>query len=181
MWNDGEKNWSRTFFAKLYWSRTSFLFDATFHSISLRKVLLLHNLSQINIHDKFTLEDTVIIAMTGSKVTSFPKTHDAGYRSLARVVWACLCYKFLVFQRPISSTFLHIILHWNGFSSHNLAIPSSITYLFLCLSLACVRTCIWGIKRFLTKWGEKNVRDQSIWPKLCGTSFFLWNDDTLKK
>ena len=48
--------------------------------------ILLHNLSRINTHDKFTLEDTVIAAMIGSKVTSFPKTHDAGYRSLARVV-----------------------------------------------------------------------------------------------
>ena len=48
--------------------------------------ILLHNLSRINTHDKFTLEDAVIAAMIGSKVTSFPKTHDAGYRSLARVV-----------------------------------------------------------------------------------------------
>ena len=60
------------------------------------------------------------------------------------------------FTLYISSMFLHIIAHWNGFSSHNVAKPSSVTYLFLLLSLSCIRTCIRGLQRFLTKWGEKN-------------------------
>ena len=125
--------------------------------ISLRKLLLLHNLSRINTHDKFTLEDAVITEMIGSKLRIFFKSRDARYRSLARVVWACFCYNLVTFLLHISSTFLHIIAHWNGFSSHNLAKPSSVTYLFMLLSLSCIRTRIWGLQRLLTKWGEKNV------------------------
>ena len=53
---------------------------------SLRKLLLLHNLSRINTHDKFTLEDAVITEMIGSKLRFFFKSRDARYRSLARVV-----------------------------------------------------------------------------------------------
>ena len=55
-------------------------------STPLRKVLLLHNLSRINTHDKFTLEDAVITEMIGSKLRIFFKSRDARYRSLARVV-----------------------------------------------------------------------------------------------
>ena len=55
-------------------------------SSSLRKLLLLHNLSRINTHDKFTLEDAVITEMIGSKLRIFFKSRDARYRSLARVV-----------------------------------------------------------------------------------------------
>ena len=123
-------------------------------STSLRKVLLLHNLSRINTHDKFTLEDAVITEMIGSKLRIFFKSRDARYRSLARVVWACFCYKFSISTTPISSTFLHIIAHWNGSASHNLAKPSSVTCLFPLLSLSCIRTCIWGLQRLLTKLGE---------------------------
>ena len=50
------------------------------------RVLLLHNLSRINTHDKFTREDAVITEMIGSKLRIFFKSRDARYRSLARVV-----------------------------------------------------------------------------------------------
>ena len=123
-------------------------------SSSLRKLLLLHNLSRINTHDKFTLEDAVITEMIGSKLRFFFKSRDARYRSLARVVWACFCYKFSISTTPISSTFLHIIAHWNRSASHNLAKPSSVTCLFPLLSLSCIRTCIWGLQRLFTKLGE---------------------------
>ena len=52
------------------------------------------NLSRINTHDKFTLEDAGITEMIGSKLRIFFKSRDARYRSLARVVRACFCYKF---------------------------------------------------------------------------------------
>ena len=63
-----------------------FALFATFISSSLRKLLLLHNLTRINTHDKFTLEDAVITEMIGSKLRIFFKSRDARYRSLARVV-----------------------------------------------------------------------------------------------
>ena len=46
---------------------------ATFYFTSLRKLLLLHNLSRINTHDKFTREDAVITEMIGSKPRFFQK------------------------------------------------------------------------------------------------------------
>ena len=42
-------------------------------STALRKLVLLHNLSRINTHDKFTLEDAVITEMIGSKLRFFSK------------------------------------------------------------------------------------------------------------
>ena len=148
-----EKTQTSTFFAKTFQRGTFLLFLPLSISSSLRKLLLLHNLSRINTHDKFTLEDAVITEMIGSKLRIFFKSRDARYRSLARVVWACFCYKFSISTTPISSTFLHIIAHWNGSASHNLAKPSSVTYLFLLLSLSCILTRIWGLQRLLTKWG----------------------------
>ena len=149
-----EKTQRGTFFAKTFQRGTFLLFLPLSISSSLRKLLLLHNLSRINTHDKFTLEDAVITEMIGSKLSFFFKSRDARYRSLARVVWACFCYKFSISTTPISSTFLHIIAHWNGSASHNLAKPSSVTCLFPLLSLSCIRTCIWGLQRLLTKLGE---------------------------
>ena len=140
-----EKNQRGTFFAKTNSRGTFLLFLPLSISSSLRKLLLLHNLSRINTHDKFTLEDAVITEMIGSKLRIFFKSRDARYRSLARVVWACFCYNLVTFLLHISSTFPHIIAPCNGFSSHNLAKPSNVTYLFLLWSFACILTRIWGL------------------------------------
>ena len=141
-----EKNQTRSFFAKTYTKPAHFALFPLSISTSLWKLLLLHNLSRINTHDKFTLEDAVITEMIGSKLRIFFKSRDARYRSLApRVVWACFCYNLVTFLLHISSTFPHIIAPCNGFSSHNLAKPSNVTYLFLLWSFACILTRIWGL------------------------------------
>ena len=88
-----------------------FALFATFYFFILRKLLLLHNLSRINTHDKFTLEDAVITKMIGSKLRFFFKSRDARYRSLARVVWACFCYKFLRFNNP---HFVYVSTHYRA-------------------------------------------------------------------
>ena len=67
---------------------------------SLRKLLLLHNLSRINTHDKFTLEDAVITEMIGSKLRIFFKSRDARYRSLARVSLSMFLSQIYTFQPP---------------------------------------------------------------------------------
>ena len=59
----GEKTQRGTFFAKTFQRGTFLLFLPLSISTSLRKLLLLHNLSRTNTHDKFTLEDVVITEM----------------------------------------------------------------------------------------------------------------------
>ena len=106
-----EKTQRGTFFAKTFQRGTFLLFLPLSISSSLRKLLLLHNLSRINTHDKFTLEDAVITEMIGSKLRIFFKSRNARYRSLARVVWACFCYKFLRFNHP---HFVYVSTHYRA-------------------------------------------------------------------
>ena len=78
-------------------------------STSLRKVILLHNLSRLNTRDKLTLEDVVIIAMIRSKCTFFFRNQRCRIQEFSAL--SSICSNLVSQPLSTSSKFLHIIMH----------------------------------------------------------------------
>ena len=112
--------------------------------------------------------------MIGSKVTSFPKTHDAGYRSLARVVWACFCYKFSIsatFHFVCVSSYYRALIRIR-FAQINQTLHSTILVFIIVVSLhsdAYLRSLTLSHKIG----GAKMCPFGTFWRKMCPFAFFL--------
>ena len=119
--------------------------------------------------------------MIWSKVTNFPKTHDAGYRSLARVVWACFCYKFSIsttFHFVCVSSYYRALIRIR-FAQINQTLHSTILVFIIVVSLhsdAYLRSLTLSHKIG----GEQNVRDQYNLAKNVRDQFFSRNNWVLK-